>query len=409
MGFTKTIEESTWKLLDEEEVTDYLEDNNKFRPFSKGLDELLLKCDYSGDINNITEKTNYLFNKITALPYKISKKTIEDWFSDERRPNLSEKSRQNMFILCFALELNIEQLQWFFKNVYFDHSFNCRDKEEAVYYYCFNNKLPYSKAVELDNIVQGFPVIQDDSDERIATKAIYDRIENIHNDKEFIEYIKNNNSCFLQNSQSAYNVIQGLLDNIKGKKEDKKVFNSVKAKGRVSSSDMDKIEKCGLVVQDYIKDKDNFNFEKFKGKDISSVDFMLAVIFDLDVLNLNEGSVYSFAKDSKLSDIARRNFPGKKIFSDIISKKKSASFDGMRKIVILLRSYEFFYENCDTDLGSDYYDIYEASVNDYLQKAGFMLLYAGNPYDWIFIFSAKQEDPLKTFREIISNAADAEE
>lgn len=74
MGFTKTIEESTWKLLDEEEVTDYLEDNNKFRPFSKGLDELLLKCDYSGDINNITEKTNYLFNKITALPYKISKK-----------------------------------------------------------------------------------------------------------------------------------------------------------------------------------------------------------------------------------------------------------------------------------------------------------------------------------------------
>ncbi len=411
MSHTTIIEDSTWKIMDDEEIISYLKDDNKFRKFSEGLNELLLKCDYSGDMSNTDEKTNYLYNKIKALPYNISKSTVKDWFLDIRRPNLSEKSRRNMFMLCFALELNIEELNWFFKNVYFDHSFNCRDKEEAVYYYCFNNNLPYSKAVWLNNIVQNFPIIQDSSDERIATRAIRDRIKNIHTDEEFTEYIKRNNSNFLQTSQSASNIIQDLLTEIKGKKEDKKFFNSVKTAGKLSPSDSDKLKKCGLVVREYIdtclENKRLYeDFDIFKSKDIASVDFMLTVIFNLDVVNLNEDSVYSFSKDSKLSDIAKRNFPGKKIFSDIVSNKKKVSFDGLRKIIILLFSYKFFYENNKTGLE---FDDYEDQLNDYLDEAGFMTLYAGNPYDWIFIFSAKQDNPLSAFRAIIGNAVNDED
>lgn len=40
-------------------------------------------------------------------------------------------------------------------------------------------------------------------------------------------------------------------------------------------------------------------------------------------------------------------------------------------------------------------------INRYLIEAGFAELYAGNPYDWIFLWANHNEEPLTAFRAYI--------
>ena len=41
------------------------------------------------------------------------------------------------------------------------------------------------------------------------------------------------------------------------------------------------------------------------------------------------------------------------------------------------------------------------NLNRQLLEAGYQELYLGNPYDWIFLYCSKSEEPLITFREFI--------
>lgn len=50
------------------------------------------------------------------------------------------------------------------------------------------------------------------------------------------------------------------------------------------------------------------------------------------------------------------------------------------------------------------YDNFVGEMDHILVSCDLPLLYAGHPYDWIFLYSSKQEDPLATFRNILSDA-----
>ena len=39
-------------------------------------------------------------------------------------------------------------------------------------------------------------------------------------------------------------------------------------------------------------------------------------------------------------------------------------------------------------------------MNQFLCDAGYPELYVGNPYDWIFFYAAKRDEPLYVFRYI---------
>ena len=41
-----------------------------------------------------------------------------------------------------------------------------------------------------------------------------------------------------------------------------------------------------------------------------------------------------------------------------------------------------------------------AHMNQMLTEAGYSELYVGNPYDWLFFYAAKSDEPLPTFRFI---------
>ena len=97
--------------------------------------------------------------------------------------------------------------------------------------------------------------------------------------------------------------------------------------------------------------------------------------------------------------------------SDVLSDEKisvSKSYDSIRKMIILLDFYCFW---VDIKLNPDEYSelsskerqkIYVEEINSSLYECGYEELYAGNPYDWIFLCSAISEKPLEFFRSYMS-------
>ena len=85
--------------------------------------------------------------------------------------------------------------------------------------------------------------------------------------------------------------------------------------------------------------------------------------------------------------------------------KKDPTYEELRKLIILLASYNFWYQLQDKN--ADIEDYIE-EMNGYPDESGFPLMYYGNPYDWLFLYCALADNPLETFRGILAEVLDEE-
>lgn len=403
---TQDYENKFWELEPPNDenfnsAADYLAFAEHFRSFPEGLTILLQKSGYSGE-DTIKSKTQFLYNKFQRISYEIHKRTIQKWFSGKTRPNYRQEDRERIFALCFALNLSIQDVNWFFSHVVFDRSFNCRCSNEAIYYYCFLNHLSYSHASKLIDEFKTFSPTHPmrKITKTTSTKSIMNDIRDISCDEELMEYLSNNTYNLSLNNQTARNYINKLLDRIKGKDSDKQVIKSIKS-GMRNPQLKEQIQQCGYVVQEYIKFyMDNNSFIDI---DISSINFMLSIILN-PISNKTP-----FSKNKNLVKAIQLNFPNKQKFSQILSSTKnpgSPSYDSIRKILILLYFYSYWFSNQYCDLANrekdfDAYDTYVDQTNDLLESCGFDELYYGNPYDWLFLYASRADIPLDTFRGIV--------
>ena len=82
----------------------------------------------------------------------------------------------------------------------------------------------------------------------------------------------------------------------------------------------------------------------------------------------------------------------------------------MRKAIILLVFYEFCFDaEQQGENAGEYFDEFIEQMDDILTSCGMGPLYIGNPYDWLFLFCIKSNQPLNTFRGIIDEACILEE
>ena len=97
--------------------------------------------------------------------------------------------------------------------------------------------------------------------------------------------------------------------------------------------------------------------------------------------------------------------------SDILSEQKvslSKSYDGIRKMIILLDFYSFWVNiklgisDMSEYSASERFTTYIDEANALLHKCGYEDLFEGNPYDWVFICSAKNDEPLDFFRSCVN-------
>ena len=81
--------------------------------------------------------------------------------------------------------------------------------------------------------------------------------------------------------------------------------------------------------------------------------------------------------------------------------KKEPTYEELRKLIILLFSYVYWYKIQKSDT-APMIDDYISEVNVYLTDSGLSPIYYGNPYDWLFLYCSLADRPLDTFRGLLA-------
>lgn len=385
-------------------------DDQNLHSFSCALTRLIQERGYEGSRQDFDACARFLYDRYQAASVAVTMTTLKRWFSGESRPFFEKRSRTRMYQLCFVLRLDYRQVCDFFQHVYLSRSFNCRNVQEAVYCYCFSHDKDYSQACQLNFAAQALVSAPDLPPGREVIRYTGDierDILSLESEEEFLDYVKENEKSFREYNQSARRELQRLLGRTQGSRRDQELVNSHRKSGaRISSAESERLD--GLAVREYFRYHDTC--QDLKGQNVASADFMLSQILGirLDQYYETEQLGKSFSRDARLEPLARINFPSSQSLSDILTGKEHVSFDSVRKMIILLHFYDFFVsaalKNDCRDLCSAYID----DAGDQLFAAGYGPLYAGSPYDRIFIDSAKDSQPLDCLRDMILEAVEGE-
>lgn len=435
-----------------EELKELVNDYN--RTFSEGLTLLLYRSPEKRKdkrkFEDLNAKRKFIHDKLEKIdpPDEASKdeKTIFNWLKGTTEPDANEKTRDRIYRLCFALSVSTEDVEWFFNNVYFQRSFNCRRIEEAVYYYCFKNNYDYKHARGLIKEIQTFPEQEaPDPDAILYTTQIQKQLDYCTTDEDLKQYFRTNKWTFQkdQANQRAEKELYELLKKIKGKKTDREIAEKIRNEEIKYAKESSEFAGCGLIVQEILsleepqhpdpplpektQGKDGAKTVKVKkegeeikyakrpsllnylldGNDISSISTMLKCIYG----RLGpEEDIHT--EEIDLPAKRRKNFPSEKVFSDLHLQEgglcASKNYDAIRKCLILLKFYQFWCEHklrpsefsCDN---KKLQEMYESETDDCLSVCGYDELNSVNNYDRLFILCSGTADPLGTLRIFLSS------
>lgn len=368
-NYTQQMENALFQQWDE--FDDYNEDystlidklngENSFRSFGDGLLYFLQKSQ-----PELTAETAITYIEelceSSGVPKSdiASANTLKSWFKGGPRPKKGEDSRKSMFALAFALKLTPNETAELFHKVYLDRAFDYRNADEIIYYYCLSNQKTWQDANRLIELAQYNNA--ENSDATVYTSQIKTDIESMVDEAALLAYIAKHGHNLAKKSVSAKQTVQKLL-------------------GQAKST-----AKTEAELPEYA--------EIFYGSDRESLNFTYEVITDLSVSS--EKGTKTLFKNARLPKEIKSRFPEAVTFS-----KKDPTYEELRKLIILLFSYTYWFrmqkENKIIDL-----DDYIEEINVHLDESGFSLMYYGNPYDWMFLYCALSDRPLDTFRGLLA-------
>lgn len=342
-------------------LIDTLNGENTFRSFGDGLLLFMQKKK-----PNLTAETAVKLLDKLCLECKVpvkdiaSANTLKSWFKGGPRPKKGEESRKSMFALAFALELTPAETAELFHKVYLDRAFDYRNADEIIYYFCLNNKKSWADVEGLISLSQG--TNGDNNDHTVYTAQIRADIDLITDESELISYISKHRHNLEKANISAKKNLQDLISNAK-----------TIAKTESESAEYDDI---------------------FKGSDKDSLNFLYEMVTSLSVSG-DKGTKTLF-KNARLPKEIKNRFPEAATLS-----KNEPTYEELRKMIILLFSYVYWYKIQKSDT-TPMIDDYISEVDVYLTDSGLSPIYYGNPYDWLFLYCSLAERPLDTLRAILA-------
>lgn len=296
----------------------------------------------------------------------ISRQTLTNWIISGV-PSTSKTGRDNVYQLCFALKMDADKAGEFFLKAYLERPFNYKDLHEAIYFFCLNTKKGYADAVRLIQQIEETPV-SDDPNAISVTEAIGVEIRKIKDEDDFIHFIANNRSGFVVQNKTATEKINEL------------------------------IEKAMPIAE--LEYKKTHSHEK--PIKVEKIDTLLNVIYDYSARQISEKTkVFKESiSNSAFPQMIKRNFPQRQQFENI--RKHNASYDVIRKALIMLNFYHFFADAVLKDVETgDLFDEFVEETDVLLNECGYVQLYWRNPYDWFIGYCASSDDPLAMLRDLI--------
>lgn len=386
------------------ESTEYAMELDKRNPVLEGICEQLKRLGINideGDRKGLTKELNSRYKNMgmeEGVP-----KSVKNWLSGTP---VNPAYRANLYNLCMALEMSIEETRVFFLKNYMTIPFNFKDRVDAVYFWGISHKLSYTEIQKILNTVD-----QEENMSNIifdSTQMIGKYISEIDDMKLFLEYLRNNSFGRRQQYESAANEVFKLAHEDALYAEVERIIRPELSREREN--------KHGDVLSEPIILKEN-NDVNYKA--------LLFVIYGFDNQERYVSKKGKISKCEFLPKAFRENFPNDQEFSRIFNK--DASPDVYRKALIILKFYNFFSFNLFTFIyGTDKpkadqrkirslddyrdrdIDEIEAEMEDFyyetsvlLAKCGFEQMYARNAFDWLLLYCAKSTDPLDTLRELL--------
>lgn len=377
-SYTEQMEEALWQKWSDYDTDaeysstiDFLNAEDEFRSFGDGLVALMQKKDPAMDTEKAIVHLTACCKKNGVVLSEIgSANTLKSWFKGGPRPKKGEDSRDAMFALSFALELTPDETAELFHKVYLDRAFNFRNEKELVYYFCLSNRKSWADAkriiLAIEHDVEGH-------DATLHTSAIQNDIDKLSNESQLLAYIKTHRHNIEMNNVTAKKHLDRLIGQAK-----ECAREEAKQEGR---------------EEDFIG--------AWKKEKTASVNFVYSVITNLKPSG-KKGTATLF-KNARLPKEIKNRFPESGSFSD-----KEPTYESIRKMIVMLFSYIFWYhvqwEQKDFDI-----EDYTEQLNALLNECGFSALYYGNPYDWMFLYCTLSDVPLDVFRGMVSEVLNVEE
>lgn len=377
ISYTEQMENALWQKwneLDEEldntTTLDFLNDEDEFRTFGDGLITLISKKYPDADLTDVPKflaamcKENNMDINVIA-----SRNTLKNWFEGDKRPKKGEADREHMFALSFALNFTTEETAELFHKVYLDRAFDFRNEKELVYYFCISNNKSWFDA---QAIIGSIEHLEGSDDKTVYTSVIKKDVDTFTDEAQLLTYVKNHRHNLEQSNKTAKEHLARLLAEAKD----------------------------FAISEAELPQNQEIYSGKWKKEDTVSNNFLYEVITEISPSSA-KGTTTVF-KNARLPKEIKNRFPEATSFAE-----KEPTYESIRKMIILLFSYAFWYQvqwkNVQIDI-----DDYTEQLNALLNECGISLLYYGNPFDWFFLYCTVSERPLDTFRDMIELILDNE-
>lgn len=322
------------------------------------------RCGYKGDGSDVGELASFLKVKCDQAAVGIErKKFIEDWLTK----GILGKSRENVYRLCFALQMDFQQTAEFFMKAYLERPFNYKDIREAVYFFCIRKGLSYTDAQRIIECVEAVPFVENPNADHV-TMVIGEHLYEIETEDDLIRYLTVNRSGFAKQNQAAKKKVEELKDSC-----------------------------MAIAPKEYAI---SCNAEETIC--VGNVDELLNVIYGYSARATEDGEKV-FKKSinkSKLPALIKQNWPQREQFQQI--KNGVASYDVLRRALIMLNFYDFA-ANATVEDALEYgiFDEFTDEMNNVLLECGYAQLYWRNPFDWMIGYCAMASNPLDTLRDLL--------
>lgn len=384
--------------------TEYAMELDRRNPVLEGICEQLKKLGVDineGDKKSLTKELNHRYRKIgieEGIP-----KSVKNWMTGTP---VNPAYRANLYNLCLALEMNVEEIRVFFLKNYMTIPFNFKDRVDAIYYWGVSHHLSY---LEIQRIINEFEREEGIPDSDFdSTRMVGKYISEIDDIDLFLEYLRYNAFGKERQYESAAKEVRRMA-------VEDAIYAEVERQIKPWLN-RERENKNGDALSEPIilKEGDSVNYKA-----------LLFVIYGFDNQERYVNKKSKISKCEFLPKAFRENFPNDQEFSRIANK--DASPDVYRKALIILKFYNFFCSSLLTFLyGTDRpkdnqkiihsldeyrvreIDDIESDMEDFyyetgmlLAQCGFEQMYARNPFDWLMLYCAKSTDPLDTLRELL--------
>ena len=394
------IAEDSFFLMDFEHTDvpgiEYIANLNDIQNFYEYTLKYAKTCGYSGGDNNADNLASFIFERSEELQTELSSLQIKNWLK-KAAPTGNKAGRENVYKLCFTLNLTAQQTKEFFLKAYLECPFNYKNVNEAVYFFCMNHDIQYIEAKKILTIINDTADIENNSPTN-DTQLIGKEICDLTTPEDLIKYICENRFCFSQQKTKARKKIEELKKNCYELAiEEFELYNKQNNKNKND-------KKASNDTADSIDNIDTVSSVNNSDEPKNSDDYLLNLIYGYHArANENYKKVYakSISKSSFPKKI-RENFPQREQLENI--KKGNASSDVIRKTLLMLQFYSYFADAFlhKAEFERGLFDEFVDETNLLLDECGYVQLYWRNPYDWMIGYCACAPNPIDELRNLIS-------